>query len=80
MNVYNKVFFFSDHRISRMIRYEQITPQNVRCETKQNNKLAFKFDFTTMKGRKENLEQRSQRERRYVVLSFILMCRKEDKH
>lgn len=74
------MMFFSNHRILRMIRYEQITPQNVQCETKQNNKLAFKFVLKTMKGRKENLEQRSQRERRYVVLSFILKCRKEDKH
>lgn len=72
--------FFSNHRILRMIRYEQITPQNVQCETKQNNKLVFKFVLKTMKGRKENLEQRSQRERRCVVLSFILKCRKEDKH
>lgn len=47
---------------------------------KQNNKLGFKFDLKTMKGRKENQEQRSQRERRYVVSSFILKCRKEDKH
>lgn len=79
MNVCNDLFFF-DHRILRMIRYEQIIPQTVQCETKQNNKFAFKFDLTTMKGRKENLGQRNQRERRYVVLSFILKFRKENKH